>query len=627
MKYKLRRIPWNALCERIQLQVVHNFLPVNVVVPLFVLVFLSNGGKFVLVFLSKGGKFVPDRQYVSSREVHDALPQLKRQLLMHQYFDASNTPPPNIRARKRSAWQPPEDSNVGMYTNLVSASMESYTPLAFKPSLSYFDKCALKWLRTHSNDIMVLDSDKGLGDCLMTREWVNSKALALLHAACRQLSQQQCNREIWNAQCVVQDAVAHHCSMGHITAQQRAFLLEKVASNTVGTFRLRPKIHKEVLDARPVFNFSASWIQPIAIFLCDILEPINNACVHVVGNTDAVISKLKYCGLRMLSDPILLVIDIKNLYPSIDQNWLLLLVCRKIRSHLLAQTGFATLACNLLGIIIKAQHTRFGKDLFKAVVGIGTGLACGVFLANVLLDDFDHHVTQAGNLDFFCRFVDDALCLTQAQHIDSIISAANSWHRCIVCEATAFGTQVNYLDLSISINSGGSFEYQLFRKPLNIYQYLPRASCHNSHVFDAVVHSEATRIFRRCSDASCAESHLLFFLHKLVRRGYAVGQILRQFKLAKSRHKIFKADGRIRFSNVGTREGSLKIRHSSSVNYRFIKKCLAEHKHLLSNTDSLICAATVQKNIFRISSFLLCGGPIELAVGGRELVFPNLLEL
>jgi hypothetical protein len=182
----------------------------------------------------------------------------------------------------------------------------------------------------------------------------------------------------------------------------------------------------------------------------------------------------------------------------------------------------------------------------------------------------------------------------------SLTYAANSWHPCIVCEVTASGKQVNYLDLRISMNPRGSVEYQLFRKPLNIYQYLPRASCHNAHVFNAVVHSEATRILRRCSDTSCAESHLLFFLRKLVRRGYAVGKILSQFKLAKLKHKSFIVGGPARSSKAGIRKGFLKIRHSSSVNYRFIKSCLAEHRHLLSNTDMLLCATTAQKNIFRI---------------------------
>ena len=104
---------------------------------------------------------------------------------------------------------------------------------------------------------------------------------------------------------MVQDVVLHHRSASHISSSVSSFLLERIGSRRVGSFRIRPKIHKIELDARPIFNFSSSWIQPIAVFLCDVLEPIQKSCQHVVVNSDAVVKLLT--DMRLPPDETILV--------------------------------------------------------------------------------------------------------------------------------------------------------------------------------------------------------------------------------------------------------------------------------------------------------------------------------
>ena len=173
------------------------------------------------------------------------------------------------------------------YINLARQSLTQYAPKMFKPSLSYFDRCALKWIKDHSNTIVVLDCDKGLGDALLSKTWVQNKAMSLINDVC--IRSHTTDLDIWRAQCMVQDVVLHHKSASHISSSVSSFLLERIGSRRVGSFRIRPKIHKIELDARPIFNFSSSWIQPIAVFLCDVLEPIQKSCQHVVVNSYALV--------------------------------------------------------------------------------------------------------------------------------------------------------------------------------------------------------------------------------------------------------------------------------------------------------------------------------------------------
>ena len=47
---------------------------------------------------------------------------------------------------------------------------------------------------------------------------------------------------------------------GHIPQSVQSFLLEDFGSSVPGSFRLRVKIHKTPMGARPVMNMSKSWL-------------------------------------------------------------------------------------------------------------------------------------------------------------------------------------------------------------------------------------------------------------------------------------------------------------------------------------------------------------------------------
>ena len=44
----------------------------------------------------------------------------------------------------------------------------------------------------------------------------------------------------------------------------------------------------------------------------------------------------------------------------------------------------------------------------------------------------------------------------------------------------------------------------------------------------------------------------------------------------------------------------LKVRYSGSVNFAYINKCMYRFKHLVPCAAKFVCAASVQKNLFRI---------------------------
>jgi len=487
--------------------------------------------------------------------------------------------------------------------------MLSYRPRQFHPSLSHNDRAAIAWLKANAAHITVADTDKNLGDALLPRSWIRETSVNLLNASCIRVDQATCNADMYNTQAMVTDTVNYHQSAGDITSAQGGYIVSRCGSTHIGGFRLRPKIHKEKLEARPVFNFTGSWILPVCIFLCDALAPVQNAlCPHAVQNTDDVQARLSATHLPSLLDLVLLVIDIKNLYPSIDQDLLLRLVVSKVNEFYANRKRFALLVCNLLKCVVRSQHVCFENQNYKALVGIGTGIPCGTFLANIMLSFYDEFLVHSNKPVFFCRNIDDCLAITERDKSVAFLNSANSWQPCIVNEfADEPGSAANYLDLTVTLlyhNSKYQLGFSIFRKPLNKYMYLPRSSCHAPGTFFSICFGEALRILRRCSSAVDVRREFNFLTGKLVAKGYSNEEIgLAISKACAIYHSNSNCSRSVshRVLSVrtsGTRKAFLKLKHSSSINYTHIHKLAHKLRHL--HGSKLVVAKTVQHSMFRM---------------------------
>ena len=229
-------------------------------------------------------------------------------------------------------------------------------------------------------------------------------------------------------------------------------------------------------------------------------------------------------------------------------------------------------------------------------------------MAHICMDAFDTSVQQAC---LYGRFIDDCICILPVTRVSEFMNQANAWHPSITVEQAAIGrSAVPYLDITITLDSVNSCTFELYRKPLNLYQYLPRASCHRSSIFASLVKGEALRILRRCTSPLKARVHLCIFKSHLIRRGYSAAEVNKAF--ARAHHS---QSGLNRQTQVSVRKVFLKVQHSSTVNYGAISSALSKHSHMLKGSCKIVCATTVQRNIFR----LLCSStwrPNKLAVGG-----------
>ena len=104
-------------------------------------------------------------------------------------------------------------------------------------------------------------------------------------------------------------------------------------------------------------------------------------------------------------------------------------------------------------------------------------LYVGLLELQELLIDFDMWLV------FYGRFIDDGIGIWNT-NVDGSDRAwrdfkqrLNSWGR-LRWTNTGFQNSIEFLDLTISITKDNKLEFQSYRKPMNLYLYLPPTSAH-----------------------------------------------------------------------------------------------------------------------------------------------------
>jgi hypothetical protein len=158
---------------------------------------------------------------------------------------------------------------------------------------------------------------------------------------------------------------------------------------------------------------------------------------------------------------------------------------------------------------------------------------------------------------------------------------------------------VTFLDLCLQLkisDRGYKIQHSMYRKPLNLYLYIPFTSLHPQSVFKSFVSGEIRRINLLNQSDTDKLRHQQYFFRCLRARGYpnhwlskqGFGQTSTKFKCTD--RKVFKSF-------------YLKLQCTSSVSPRFLRAVLHKQrpwlKKLFDTDVRLRLAWQVQRNLFR----------------------------
>ena len=561
---------------------------------------------YVKLYLNKGGKFIADRFRCSISHVYRSLDNLERRLHIAKYFealDSTERPKPSNLSRasrsSRSTWAPPENEAICRFVRRIKNTLcSSYVDRRPSRNLTWLDTKARQWLKEHRRSMIIVDADKGLGDVMMPRCWVEDEMQRLLDTGFRKLSREEYVGKAFQARSTLELVAERAKQEGVLTSREAHLITQNLFTAGEGSFRLRVKLHKVPMKGRPIANLSHSWLTSASLYLCDQLVPIQQSLDFAVASSTEF---LRHMPVQVPSNYEIATIDIQNLYPSINTDDLISSVQQSVRLHY-GESQKSKFICQLLEILLRNQYVKHRGECYEAF-GVATGIPPGVFLANLYVGQADRVVynTHRDEIAFYARLVDDSVVC--ATCVDDVHNTLSSWKPELKWDITSRGGRsqhgenaVAFLDLQLS-HIDGHMVWQTHRKELNSYLYVPAASCHPRSVYASTIHGEVCRLLRTNSSKNNLIKHLKFFAEKFAMRGHSYMDVWRSIQLCLQ-------NGRRKTPDIKkAKKFFMFIKYSRSVPSHVIKSCLKKHaddlRRCFKDPISVSLAYTVQPNVFK----------------------------
>lgn len=121
----------------------------------------------------------------------------------------------------------------------------------------------------------------------------------------------------------------------------------------------------------------------------------------------------------------------------------------------------------------------------------------------------------------YYRYIDDIFMIwTEGEeNLNQFFSLINTFHPSIKLKMDYSNTHVNFLDTTVYIRDD-KLHTSIYRKPTDRCSYLHSSSFHPQHTKRAIIHSQAIRYHRICSDPEDRDKHLRTLADCFHKKGY-----------------------------------------------------------------------------------------------------------
>ena len=187
---------------------------------------------------------------------------------------------------------------------------------------------------------------------------------------------------------------------------------------------------------------------------------------------------------------------------------------------------------------------------------------------------------------------------------------------CGITFTGSVGSTVDFLDVSVTLESDGKLETKLFVKPTDASRYLHRRSDHGSHTFRSTPFSQFRRAVVICSKEEDRTHSIMYMAKKFIDSGYRQAEIetAKEKALLLDRNEILGTSRPIEdLSSQPNRQLTFVINRDDYMS-KSIKKILDDNKYdietLMGGPTRIIVAERRNSNIasmlFAKSSFSRC---------------------
>ena len=234
-----------------------------------------------------------------------------------------------------------------------------------------------------------------------------------------------------------------------------------------------------------------------------------------------------------------------------------------------------------LKIIFANNVFEFEGKFYVQIKGLAMGCKCGPSIANLYLFLIEKSWLCIHRPLVYLRFIDDIFIANKGKlNTNEFASHFGYLKLNIVNEK-----KVTFLDLNISVNKlRKNFEFDLFVKPTNTFQYLHNSSNHPKHIFLNIPKSLFIRIKRICSEKIDFLYHSRNLIVQLLKRGYDYDFLLRIFNVVNKLNRNDLLGYKDKFTKKSQNE--IKICMSYDHNYLSLNKVLMDNFLALKDSYS-----------------------------------------
>ena len=176
-------------------------------------------------------------------------------------------------------------------------------------------------------------------------------------------------------------------------------------------------------------------------------------------------------------------------------------------------------------IVLKRNVFEFGADHYVQVSGTAIGTKMAPSYANIFMAQLEARILGGAALKpmEFWRYIDDCFMIWQHGEVELLrfFEMLNSFHPSIQFTYEYSETRVNFLDVTVNLESDGRIWTDLYTKPTDTHQYLLASSCHPNHVKRSIGYSQTIRIRNICNDDVVARKRASELTENLIRRGHS----------------------------------------------------------------------------------------------------------
>ena len=290
----------------------------------------------------------------------------------------------------------------------------------------------------------------------------------------------------------------------------------------------KPRKFEALVPTRSVCSDSRSITNPIGKWVDIKLQPIAQSMQTYIKDSFEFKKSIQALG-TLIPNARLFTFDAVSMYTTISTDYALGIISKYLREKEGRFDYHAKTLIPALEIVMKNHIIKVGNFYRKHISGRATGKPpappWAIIYENIHEDEYIPDWIEY--VKFVKRFIDDCCWIWNSAadssneeskiKSDEFKSVVNN-NKDLTWEFTELSNSVNFLDLTLNIESSQVTRTELFEKPLALHLYIPSHSMHPPGVLTSHIFRSVLRIFRLNSDETDILNDTLRFYHNFIKR-------------------------------------------------------------------------------------------------------------